>query len=135
MLQVDSGCNAPQREQEVTDQFTLRLKAFAALRELLGRLSDRQPLVIYIDDLQWSDADSTTLLEDLLRPPDAPPLLLLSSFRTEDILAKPFLKSLLEKAVTESCPEVLVSSLSKTEPYALARHLLGTRFSPIPPFT
>ena len=126
MLQVDCVFNAPQREQEIPDPFTLRRKAFAALRELLGRISDRQPLVLYIDDLQWSDADSTTLLEDLLRPPDAPPLLLLSSFRSEDIQTKPFLKSLLEKAGTESCREVLVGRLSKTESLALVRDMLGS---------
>jgi eukaryotic-like serine/threonine-protein kinase len=125
MLQVDSVFNAPQREQEIPDPVTLRRKAFAALRELLGRISDRQPLVLYIDDLQWSDADSTTLLEDLLRPPDSPPLLLLSSFRTEDLQTKPFLRSLLEKSGNDNCREVLVGALSKTESYSVARQLLG----------
>jgi serine/threonine protein kinase/tetratricopeptide (TPR) repeat protein len=134
MLQVDSVFNAPQREQEIPDPFTLRRKAFAALRELLGRISDRQPLVLYIDDLQWSDADSTTLLEDLLRPPDAPPLLLVSSFRSEDLQTKPFLKSLLEKAGTETCREVLVGALSKTESLALLRDLLGSSASGLEPF-
>jgi serine/threonine protein kinase/tetratricopeptide (TPR) repeat protein len=134
MLQVDSVFNAPQREQEIPDPFTLRRKAFAALRELLGRISDRQPLVLYIDDLQWSDADSTTLLEDLLRPPDAPPLLLLSSFRSEDIQTKPFLKSLLEKTGNESCREVLVGALSKTESHAMLRDLLGPLASGLEPF-
>jgi serine/threonine protein kinase/tetratricopeptide (TPR) repeat protein len=134
MLQVDSVFNAPQREQEIPDPFALRRKAFAALRELFGRICDRQPLVLYIDDLQWSDADSTMLLEDLLRPPDAPPLLLLSSFRTEDIAVKSFLKSLLSKAGTESCREVLVGSLSKTESYALLHDLLGPTASVLEAF-
>ncbi|MGI8835336.1 MAG: serine/threonine-protein kinase PknK [Pyrinomonadaceae bacterium] len=125
MLQVDAVFNAPQREQQIPDPFTLRRKAFAALRELLARISDRQPLVLYIDDLQWSDADSTTLLEDLLRPPDSPPLLLLSSFRTEDLEAKPFLKTLLEKTGTDNFREVYVGALSKSESFKMLDHLLG----------
>jgi len=125
MLQVDAVFNAPQREHDMPDPVTLRRKAFAALRELLARISDRQPLVLYIDDLQWSDADSTTLLEDLLRPPDSPPLLLLSSFRTEDLEAKPFLKTLLEKTGTDNCREVYVGALSKSESYEMLDHLLG----------
>ena len=134
MLQVDSVFNAPQREQEIPDPFSLRRKAFAALRELLGRICDRQPLVLYIDDLQWSDADSTTLLEDLLRPPDSPPLLLLSSFRSEDVRTKPFLKALLEKTGNQSCREVLVGALSKSESYTLLHDLLGSSASVLEPF-
>ena len=125
MLQVDSVFSAPQREQEIPDPFTLRRKGFAALRELLGRISDRHPLVLYIDDLQWSDADSTTLLEDLLRPPDSPPLLLLSSFRSENIQTKPFLKSLLERVGSDGWREVQIGALSKMESYDLLRDLLG----------
>jgi serine/threonine protein kinase/tetratricopeptide (TPR) repeat protein len=134
MLQVDAVFNAPQREQEIPDPFTLRRKAFGSLRELLDRICDRQPLVLYIDDLQWSDADSTSLLEDLLRPPDSPPLLLLSSFRSEDVRTKPFLKSLLEKTGNETCREVLVGALSKSESYMLLHELLGTSASVLEPF-
>jgi serine/threonine protein kinase/tetratricopeptide (TPR) repeat protein len=126
MLQVDSVFTAPHREQEIPDPFTLRRRAFAALRELLGRIADRQALVVYIDDLQWSDADSTTLLEEILRPPDAPPLLLIASFRSEDIETKPFLKTLLNNTGKESCREIRVGTLTRDEARDLAHSLLGS---------
>ncbi len=126
MLQVDSVFNAPQREQEIPDPVALRRRAFAALRELLGRIADRQPLVLYIDDLQWSDADSTSLLGEILRPPDQPPLLLVASFRSEDIEAKPFLKTLLNSTGTDSRRELRVATLNKEEARDLAHHLLGS---------
>jgi eukaryotic-like serine/threonine-protein kinase len=134
MLQVDAVFNAPQREQEIPDPFALRRKAFSALRELFGRICDRQPLILYIDDLQWSDADSTTLLEELLRPPDAPPLLLLSSFRSEDLRTKPFLQDLLEKTGSETCREVLIGALTKSESHTLLHELLGSNASVLEPF-
>src|ERR1700682_1111591 len=125
MLQVDSIFTSPLREQEIPDPLTLRRRAFAALRELLTRISDRQPLVLWIDDLQWADADSTALLEELLRPPEAPPLLLLVSFRTEDVAAKPFLQSLLAKAGSETCHELRVQEVSDDEAQELTRALIG----------
>ncbi len=135
MLQVDSVFNAPQRDLEIPDPLALRRRAFSALRELLGRISDRQPLILYIDDLQWSDADSTTLLEDLLRPPEAPPLLLICSFRSDDVEARPFLGALLKKTGTETCREVLVNALSHSESLKLVRDVLGAHAAAVEPFT
>jgi eukaryotic-like serine/threonine-protein kinase len=126
MLQVDSIFNAPQREHEIPDPFTLKRRAFAALRELLARIADRQPLVLYIDDLQWSDADSTSLLEEILRPPDSPPLMLIASFRSEDLETKVFLRALLEKTGSHICREIRVTTLSKEEARNLAESLLGS---------
>jgi len=126
MLQVDAIFNARPTRPETVDLFTLRRQAFGALRELLTRISQRQPLVICIDDLQWADADSTFLLEDLLRPPDAPPLLLVGSFRTEDIDEKPFLKQLLLKTGTETCREVKVGPLTNDEARGLTEVLFAS---------
>ena len=60
----------------------VRTRAFAALRELLTRLAERSPLVLFVDDFQWADADSLALLRDLMHPPDAPPLFLVATVRT-----------------------------------------------------
>src|SRR5258707_6486987 len=124
MLQVDAIFNARAARPETADLFTLRRQAFGALRELLLRIAKRQPLVIYIDDLQWADADSTFLLEDLLRPPDAPVLLLISSFRAEDVESKPFLKQFLQRAGGETCRELLVGPLPRGEARELTHALL-----------
>jgi eukaryotic-like serine/threonine-protein kinase len=123
MLQVDAIFDARSKKPETLDLFTLRRQAFGALRELLGRIAMRRPTVIYIDDLQWADADSTFLLEDLLRPPDAPPLLLIASFRTEDIDEKPFLKQLLQGVGTDICRELFVGPLPGNEARELTRSL------------
>jgi eukaryotic-like serine/threonine-protein kinase len=97
MLQVEAAASVRPREQQNADPVVLRQRAFAALRELLTRMAARQPLVVYIDDLHWADADSAVLLEELLRPPQAPPLLTIACFRTEEIASKPFLQTLLER--------------------------------------
>ncbi len=66
---------------QVADAQELRKQVFAAFRELLVRMSVRRRVVLAIDDLQWADADSLALLAALLRPPDAPGILVLATTR------------------------------------------------------
>jgi serine/threonine protein kinase len=124
LLQVPAVTDTPYPRQEIPDELVLRRRAFSALRELFGRISDRASLVLCIDDLQWADADSFVLLEELLRPPDPPPLLLLACFRSEEIESKPFLQSLLKRTGTENCREISVDTLTTDEARDLARALL-----------
>ena len=63
----------------VPDPHEERRRVFAAVRELLARIGTRYPLVILIDDLHWADEDSLALLDAVLRPPDAPCVLLIST--------------------------------------------------------
>ncbi|HKO50748.1 MAG TPA: protein kinase [Polyangiaceae bacterium] len=81
-------------EREVAEPIELRKRAFAALKELLFALGAITRLVVHIDDVQWSDIDSLVLLEELLRPPNAPALLLLCGFREEVRLTSPILSEL-----------------------------------------
>jgi GTPase SAR1 family protein len=62
----------------------VRLRAFECLRELLGRIGTRYPLVLYIDDLQWADTDSLVLLNDLIGSESAPRMLLVATRRPID---------------------------------------------------
>jgi predicted ATPase len=125
MLQVDAIFDERAAHRESADPFTLRRHAFGALRQLLSALAVRQPVIIWIDDLQWADADSITLLDDLLRPPDAPPLLLIASFRAEDVDSKPFLKQLLQNTNLQTCREISLDRLTDSEAAQLTVSLLS----------
>jgi hypothetical protein len=118
MLQVAAIANArPDRDAGTADPLALRRRAFQALRELLGRLADRQSLMICIDDIQWADADSVVLLEELLRPPKPPAMLTLVCFRSEETAAKPFLQSLLERAGRDIWSAISLEPMKEDEAY------------------
>ena len=80
-LAADGGSEARARVEdfdvigEIAEPIEVRKRAFAALKALLLALSASSRLIVHIDDLQWSDIDSLVLLEELLRPPNAPALI------------------------------------------------------------
>src|ERR1700722_1351333 len=77
--------------EAIIDQHVVRARAFIALRELLAGLARKRPLVVCIDDVHWGDVDSASLLLELVRPPAAPPFLLIMTHRDGDVLSCPFL--------------------------------------------
>lgn len=74
---------AAPRTREIADPQARRTLAFDALRETLQRIGDRRTVVLFLDDMQWVDRDTTALLADLMRAPDPPPVLLLLAVRED----------------------------------------------------
>jgi hypothetical protein len=79
---VPAIAEAP-RTRLVADPQARRTHAFGALRETLQRLGDRHTVVVFLDDMQWVDRDTTALLADLMRAPDPPPVLVVLATRSE----------------------------------------------------
>jgi tetratricopeptide (TPR) repeat protein len=82
---------APAAEDAVDDPHHVRRRALGALRDVLRTLGRNNPVVLYIDDVQWGDTDSAALLVELMRPPDPGPLLLVMTYRDTEAAASPFL--------------------------------------------
>ncbi|MBL4684675.1 MAG: AAA family ATPase, partial [Nannocystaceae bacterium] len=132
LLSVPAVALAPQkRGSERADPSEQRRGAFAALRELLGRLSDDKRLVIYIDDLQWSDLDSMQLLDAVVRHPDAPRMLVIGTFRPgadegDGPLAR-LVRSLEVPGADVPIRRIHVGPIATQASTELALRMLGTR--------
>ncbi|MCA9140160.1 MAG: protein kinase [Planctomycetales bacterium] len=69
----------------------LRDLAFSALKDLLRAIAMKTPIVMFVDDLQWGDRDSADVLFQLLAPPLPPAVMLLGTFRSDEMSESPFL--------------------------------------------
>ena len=126
---VPSVASSPRLAARTPDPQELRRRAFSALRELLARITDRGPVVVFIDDLQWGDVDSASVLVDLLRPPDPPRLLLVACYRSEEERENAVLNELsrLKEYATVEVRTLTVGPLASQEAADLALTLLGSQ--------
>ena len=124
LRRVEAIASAP-REIDVPDPHAQRRRMFAALRELFLRLTERRPLVCFIDDLQWTDADSLILLQDLLAGDEPLPLLLIATLRPIDDAGRRKLVATVE--ATAATERIQLGELTRDEARTLAGLLLPSR--------
>ena len=128
------GASIPAPPTAAHDAQALRRRGFSAFAELLGQLARRTPLVIHLDDLQWSDADSTHLLMHLLHAADAPPVLWILSHRSEQHHEHPHLSPLYrelpraQRLVLGPLPQEAASALLSTSLTGLEDDVAGNPF-------
>jgi serine/threonine protein kinase len=112
---------------EVVDPLELKRRAYGAFRQLCVQLTLRQPLVLFIDDLQWGDLDSVQLFGELLHAPEAPSLLFIGAYRLEDEEQSPLLRTLRASTLPElgiTPVEVRVDALADADARELVLGLL-----------
>ncbi|WNG14775.1 AAA family ATPase [Cystobacter fuscus] len=71
---------------------------FRVVRQFASVFSTKeQPVVVFLDDLQWADSASLWLLEQMLSQPESPPILWLGAYRDNEVSPAHPLMAMLEK--------------------------------------
>ena len=128
LTQVKAVLELASRTPVVAEVREVRRRAARALRYLLRGLAGRYLLVIAIDDLQWSDLDSTELLSGVLGAANPPRLLFLGSYRSEHATSSMVLSTLLSR--DPSALQIEVGQLSDQEVAEMVRHIGGPAVTP-----
>ena len=104
-----------------------RRMAFDSLRILLRRLALTRPVVLYVDDVHWGDSESATAVHRLMEPPDAPPMLMILSYRSEEAETSTFLRELSvldrESSHEMEARTITVGSLSESACMTMVRRV------------
>ena len=81
---------------KATDSDTQRVSAFRCSdRIVVAELSQRQPVILVLDDLQWADPGSLLLLRHLMAVDDPMHLLVLGTYRDSELSLAPQLVEML----------------------------------------
>ncbi|HVZ33443.1 MAG TPA: AAA family ATPase, partial [Polyangiaceae bacterium] len=115
-------------EGDTDDPVSRRQRAAHAFRQICRRLAEERPLILFIDDIQWGDLDSGAFFAELLRAPDAPPLLLLCAYRKENEADGELIAALRDRYLRDSgvreIVELEIGPLRAADAERLARTLL-----------
>lgn len=106
-----------------------RRRAEDALNELFQHLATDRALVIWIDDLQWGDLDSASVIKKWWTRSHGARFLLICSYRGEEVETSPCLKALVDtKAGPAAAKEVFIdlAPLAEIDVRALCSERMNT---------
>ncbi len=105
----------------------LRSRTFESFRALLCDLASQQRMVVWIDDAQWADDDSVSLLRQIIDARDGPAALFVLSYRSSSSLSAGLASTLSAPEGSESvaCRRLVLDVLTAAEACDLATRLLG----------
>ncbi len=115
------------KEGAPAEPMARRLHAFALLGSLLGRLAERRPVILAIDDLQWADQESFRLLRALVEHREPPPVLIVGTVRLDQELEPELVKQIDIMRSWSCARSIVLHGLPTSEAQLLAQRLLGDR--------
>lgn len=115
---------------EAQNRFRRVLQRFVAALAQPGR-----PLVLFLDDLQWADAATLSLLEPLLTDPETGSLLLIGAYRDNELDAAPRLVHTLAalQAAGAALQRIVLGPLGEEDLAALVADTLRERAERVAP--
>ena len=121
----DSPLPAAFAQRGTVGEVTSQAMLFQQVQDFLTALARQQPLVLLLDDLHWADPASLDLLRSLARSVAALPLLIIVTYRSDELTRRHPLYALLPTLVRESHTERLdLRPLTEND----LRELLGLRY-------
>lgn len=119
-------------EPAMVDLQELRRRAWQSLGNVFEAIAAERPLVVIIDDAHFGDADSGSLLADVLSRPQPPAMLLVLAHSNEAIGDGQFLTILAPERAAEwglKVMELELGPLAEADATRMALELLGARNS------
>ncbi|ESJ26777.1 protein kinase [Cupriavidus sp. HPC(L)] len=100
----------PQPEISELSGTEARARFLRVFRSFIGVFArPGHPLVLFLDDLQWLDTATLDLFRDLATHPDMANLLLIGSYRSNEVEGRPELASLLDELHAQPSPPLDIS--------------------------
>ena len=108
-----------------------RFRLFDSITTFFKRASQRQPLLLVLDDLHWADKSTLLLLEFLAQEVETSHLMILGAYRAVDVTRQGPLYQVLGNLLRErSFQRLQLRGLSPQEVRQFAETIIGTTMSP-----